>query len=96
MDSANRTFGFREIKKSYLELHVAGSGCFGSGGWDLFGEVGRRHDLLSQSDSVVLQEDQLQLVADVGVVVDDIADPVEQLDDLLGHVVAGGGFASWK
>ena len=61
---------------------------------NLFRKISSRHNLLSQGNSVILQEDNLQLVTDHGVVVDDLSDHVEQLDGLLGHVVAWGGFAT--
>ncbi len=60
----------------------------------LFRKISSRHNLLSQSNPIILQEDNLQLVTDHGVVVDDFSDHVEQLDGLLGHVVAWGGFAT--
>ena len=89
-----------EIKKkklknlTYHKLHVAGSGGLSAGRGDLLGEVGGGHDLLGQGDTVVLQEDDLELVADVGVVVHHLGHPVEQLDDLLGSVIPGGGFST--
>ena len=81
---------------AHLELHVSGSGSLSSGCRDLLREVGGRHDLLGQRDSVVLQEDELELVTDVGVVVDHLSHTVEQLDDLLGHVVARSSFATCR
>ena len=77
-----------------LELHVSGSGRFSSGGRDLFRQVTSRHDLLGEGDAVVFKEDHLELVSDVLVAVDDVGDVVEQLDDLLRHVVARGRFAA--
>ena len=74
------------------ELHVAGAGRLGSGKGNLLGEVGGGNDLFGEGDAVVCEEDDLQLVADGLVVVDDLGDGVDELDDELGHVIAGGGF----
>lgn len=46
-----------KIKKS-IKIHI-----------NLFAEVSSRHNALGQCHSVILKEDQLQLVADIGVVV---------------------------
>ncbi len=53
------------------------------------------NDLLSHGDLVVLEKNHFQLVADVTVRVDDGGNAVEQLDDLLGHVVTGSSFATY-
>ena len=76
------------------ELHVAGARRFLAGGGNLLGQIGAGADDLHRGDPIVGQESQLQLVADLGVVVDDLGDVVGQLDDLLGHVVAGGRLAA--
>jgi len=81
---------------SDLEFHVSGSRSLRSGSRDLLRQVGSRHDLLSQGDAVVLEEDHLEFVADISVTVDDVAHVVEQLDDLLGHEVAGGRLSAWN
>ncbi len=79
---------------THLELHVACSGSLGAGGRDLLRQIGGWHDHFREGDAIVLEEDDLQLVADVRVVVHLVGDVVEQLDDLLGHVVPGGGLAA--
>ena len=75
---------------THLELHVAGAGRLGAGGGDLLGQVGGRDDLLGERHAVVLQVHAAQLLADDRVVVHHAPHVVEQLDDQLRHVVAGG------
>ena len=38
----------------------------------------------------------LELVTNVRIIVDNVAHPVEELDDLLGHEVAGSRFAALR
>ena len=76
------------------ELHVAGAGGFHAGERDLLGEVGGGIDALAELDVVVGQEDDLEPVADHGVAVDDFGDGVDELDDELGHAIAGRGLAA--
>lgn len=47
----------------------------------------QRLTLLSQSHSIVLQEENFQVVSDFGVVVDNLSNRCDQLDDHLGGVV---------
>lgn len=47
----------------------------------------QRLTLLSQSYSIVLQEDNFQVVSHCGVIVDNISNRCDQLDDHLGSVV---------
>lgn len=49
-----------------------------------------RHTLLSQGYPVVLQEDDLEPVAHIGIIVDDFTNGRDEFDDHLGHVVARG------
>jgi len=75
------------------ELHVAGAAGLGAGGGDVLADVGGRGDDFGFADVVVLDEDDFEEVADVFVVVDDLADVVDQMDDGLRHPVAWCGFA---
>ena len=65
-----------------------------SSGWDLLGQISRWDDFLSEGHAVVLGVDHLQFVADHRVVIDDVADFIEERDDLLRYVVVGGGLTS--
>lgn len=47
----------------------------------------QRLTLLSQSHSIVLQEENFQVVSDFGVTVDNLSNRCDQLDDHLGGVV---------
>ena len=75
------------------ELHVARAAGLVAGGRDLLGDVAGRDQPLGQGDGVVRQEDDPELAADVGVVVDHGADVVDQPDDELGEAVRRGGLA---
>ena len=76
------------------ELHVAGAGGFFAGERDLFGEVGGRIDALPQLDVEVGQKNDLEAVAHQRIAMDDGGDGVDELDDQLGHAIAGRGFAA--
>ena len=76
------------------ELHVAGTGCFLAGDGDLLGNLGGRHDNLSQRYLVVLEEYDLQLVAYCRIVVDHLGDGVDQLDGLFRYCVARCGLGA--
>ena len=88
--AVERADGQRAIER---ELHVAGAGRFHAGCRDLLGQVGGGDDGFGEGHVVVRQEGDLEQAADGWVVVDDAADIVGELDDLLGAQVACGGFA---
>ena len=75
------------------ELHIAGTGCFHSGGGDLLADVGGGHDDFGERNAVVGDEDDFQAIFDASVIVDEIADAVDELDDLLGGPISGRCFA---
>ena len=56
--------------------------------------VGRGVDVLGVLHVVVGEEDDLQPIAHGGVVVHHVGDRVDQLDDQLGHEVAGRGLGA--
>ncbi len=74
------------------ELHVTGAGCLGARERDLLGEIRRRDDHLRQAHAVVRDKDHLQLVANLRIVVDHIRHIVDQVNDVLRHVVGGSRF----
>ena len=76
------------------ELHVAGTGGFLAGLGDLLVEVGCRDEVLCETHVVVPREVDVQLALDIRVVVDDAGDVVDQLDGLLGEVVARSGLGA--
>mmetsp|Transcript_40127 Transcript_40127/g.103876 ORF Transcript_40127/g.103876 Transcript_40127/m.103876 type:complete len:708 (-) Transcript_40127:720-2843(-) len=76
------------------KLHVGGARGLGAGRGDVLAQLRGRDDDLRQRDVVVRDEDKLEQVADVGVVVDLVADRADQLDDALGHLVARGRLAA--
>ena len=83
--AVKRADGQRAVER---QLHVAGAGSLHAGGGDLLGEIGGRNDHLGEADIVVGEEDDLQPSADIGIVVDDFGDIVDQLDDQLGVAIA--------
>ena len=76
------------------ELHVAGTGGFLAGLGDLLVKVGGRDEVLCEANVVVPREVDVQLALDVRVVVDDAGDVVDQLDGLLGQIVARSGLGT--
>lgn len=87
-------FNWNSNKPPYHKLHVASAGGFGTGSRDLFAQIGRRDDLFGQSDAIILQIDDFELIADDGIAVDHLANRANQFDDFLGHMIAGGSFSS--
>ena len=75
-------------------LHIAGARCLLAGGGDLLGEVGGRADRLHGGHPVIRQKSDPQAVADFGVLVDHLSHVVDQLDDQLGHGIAGCSLAA--
>src|SRR5690606_4914092 len=76
------------------ELHVARARRLLAGQGYLFGQVGGRIDPLSLADVEIGQKDDLEHVANVGIVVHHLAYRGDQLDDELGTFVAGRGLAA--
>ena len=83
--SVHRADRERAVKR---HLHVSGAGCLHAGSGNLLAEIGRRDDHLRQRHVVVRQKSNLEPIADVGVVVDDLGDVVGELDDQLGAMIA--------
>mmetsp|Transcript_9191 Transcript_9191/g.25696 ORF Transcript_9191/g.25696 Transcript_9191/m.25696 type:complete len:389 (-) Transcript_9191:1423-2589(-) len=79
----------------HLELHVARAGGFRAGGGDVLAQLRGRDELLGQGDVVVGHEVDPHQVFHVGVVVDDLANAVGQVDALLGSPVAVEGLAAY-
>ena len=76
------------------KLHVASARSLGTSQGNLLAQIGSRYDLLGERDTIVVQEEELKSVAHNRVIVDDAGDVVDELDDLLGHVVAGRRLAA--
>src|SRR5215475_225374 len=66
------------------EFHIAGPGSLRASGGDLLADVGSRDNLFRQRDTVIRNEDYLDLRMDTRVVIDDLANIIDQLDDLFG------------
>lgn len=77
------------------KLHVTGARCLGASSRNLLAQVRGGDDLLGQGHSVILKEDQLELVADDRVVVDDLGDAADKLDDLFRQVITRRGLAAY-
>ena len=76
------------------ELHVRRSRGLFSCHRDLLGDVGCGDDVLGGRHVVVLDENHADEVLRVGVVVDDAADFVDELDNGLRPLVSGGGLGA--
>lgn len=70
------------------EFHVSSSRGFSTSSRDLFAKVSCRNNFLCQGDTVIFQVDNLQFIADDGIAVDHLTDWANQLNDLLGHMIA--------
>ena len=79
---------------NYHEFHVSSAGRFRASQRDLLTQISSGHDLLGERDTIILQKDQLQAILDNGIIVDHTRHIRDQLDDLLGHVVAGRRLAT--
>ena len=73
------------------ELHVAGAAGLLARGGDLLADFAGGHQLLRQRHPVVLQKDHLELILADRVVVDLLAERVDELDNLLGDVIPRRG-----
>src|SRR4029453_16171402 len=78
----------------HRELHVAGARGFGPGSRNVFAEIGSWDDLFRQEHPIIGQKHDLDLAAHTRVVIDHLADIVDQFNDLLGGPIPGGGFAA--
>ena len=76
------------------ELHVAGAAGLLAGGGDLLTDLAGGHEDLGQGDAVVLQEHHLEPIFAQRVAVDLVGQGVDEVDDALGHGVAGGGLGA--
>ena len=70
------------------QLHVTGTGGFRSRHGNLLGQVRRRDNHFSQTDTVIRNEHHLQPIADILVVIDFHGNIVDQLDDVFRHLVS--------
>ncbi len=76
------------------EFHIARSARLRSGGGDVLADVAGRNDNLRLANIVILDEYTLQQVTNLLVVVDNLPDAVDQVNDGLGHPVAGSSLAT--
>src|SRR5271163_4871076 len=65
------------------ELHIPCSGGFFAGRRYLLAEIRSRIDLLTESNVVIGKEHDLQTAVHIGIVIDDLADRIDELDDEL-------------
>ena len=95
MDLDIRTIVGSESQRAVKhELHVTGAGSLSTCQGDLLGDLSRRHEYLGQGNAVILQEYDGELLTDLRVVLDLLADAPDHLDDLLCDVVSGSGLGS--
>ena len=89
--TVERADGERPVER---ELHIAGAARFLAGGGDLLGQIGGGINEVRVLHVEVGEEDDLQPVAHGRVVVHQVADGGDELDDALGHEIAGRGLAA--
>ena len=89
--AVQRTDGERAVDH---QLHAARAAGLLACQRDLLADLGRGNEGLGHADVVVLEEDEIDLLADARILLDVLADHAEQLDDALGHVVARGGLGA--
>ena len=75
------------------KLHIAGAAGLLAGGGDLLTDLAGGHEDLGQGDAVVLQEHHLEPIFAQRVAVDLVGQGVDEVDDALGHGVAGAALA---
>lgn len=85
---------FLSSRGTHHEFHVACARRLSTGRGYLFAEISSRNDFLSQSDSVVLEIDDFEFVANDRIVVDDISDAADQFYYLLGQQITGSRFST--
>ena len=68
-------------------LHIARTRSFSPGCGNMFTDVACRNDDLGLADIVILQEDDLEKIANLLISIDDLADLVDEMDDGLRHPV---------
>ena len=66
---------------------------FGPGSRNVFAEIGSGDDLFRQEHPIIGQKHDLELAAHARIIIDHLADIVDQFNDLLGGPIPGGGFA---
>lgn len=76
------------------ELHVARARGLGTSRGDVLGDVTGGRDDFSLADIVVFQEDDLEQVANIGIVVHNVTDLVDEVDDSLSHPVSRRSLAT--
>ena len=76
------------------KLHIAGAAGLLAGGGDLLTDLAGGHEDLGQGDAVVLQEHHLEPIFAQRVAVDLVGQRIDEVDDALGHGVAGGGLGA--
>ena len=66
--------GAKGDRAVHHELHVGGTGSFFTSGRDLLGDIGCWDNLLSEGDTIILNEDDLHEFGDLWIVIDDFGD----------------------
>ena len=76
------------------ELHVAGAGGLLGGQGDLLGDVAGGDELFGPADVVVLHHHHTQPGAHLGIGLNELAQAEDEVDDVLGHDIGGGGLGA--
>jgi len=76
------------------EFHVRSTRSLSTGSGDVLTDIRGRGNDLTLGHIVVLDEDDLERIANLRIVVDDSANFVDKMDDTLSHPVAGSSLAT--
>lgn len=76
------------------EFHIARARSLGSSGGNMLTDIAGRDNDLSLADVVVFHENNLKQITNLLIVVDDLADLVDQVNNRLGHPVPRRSLAS--
>ncbi len=79
-----RPDGQRTVERKF---HITGPRSFGPGQRNLLRQIGGRNNHLRQTDAVVGDKHDLQFIANLRIVVDHLRDIVDQMNDVLRHVI---------
>ena len=76
------------------QLHAARAACFLTCKRDLLTDIRRGDQNLRGADVIVLKEHQIELLLDLGVLFNVLADHAKQLNDALCHLIAGSSLST--
>ena len=86
--------GSREAIHNNAHLHVARTRSLSPSSGNVLANITRRHNNLRLANIVVLQEDNLEQITNLLIIIDHLADLVDEVDNRLRHPVTRRRFAA--